>query len=73
MSAETVWLVCYEERDNMDSNYWRKREIYASSNLEDAKEMYAIYRYDRECPDFRRNVRLREVKLRDLDIPLERL
>lgn len=73
MSAETVWLICYEERDDMDSNYWRKREEYVSGDLDDAKRMYAIYRYSRECPDFRRNVRLREVKLCDLDIPIERL
>ena len=73
MSAETVWLICYEERDNMDSYDWRKREIYSSSDLEEAKREYAIYRYSRECPDFRRNVRLREVKLCDLDIPIDRL
>ena len=73
MSAETVWLICYEERDNMDSYNWRKREIYSSRDLEEAKREYAIYRYSHECPDFRRNVRLKEVKLCDLDIPIDRL
>ena len=57
----------------MDSHNWRKREIYAADNLEDAKSIYVIYRYSNMHPDFRRNERLKEVKACDLDIPIERL
>ena len=39
MSDDTVWLLCYEERDNMDSHNWRKREIYAADNLDVAKNI----------------------------------
>ena len=39
MSDDTVWLLCCEERDDMDSRNWRKREIYAADNLEGAKRI----------------------------------
>ena len=73
MSDDTVWLLCYEERDDMNSHNWRNREIYAADNLEGAKSIYAIYRYSNSHPDFQRNERLKEVKTCDLDIPIERL
>ena len=73
MADDTVWLLCFDERDNMDSPNWRKREIYAADKLEEAKKIYAIYRYSNMHPDFQRNERLREVKTCDLDIPIERL
>lgn len=57
----------------MDSRNWRKQEVYASSDFEEAKQMYAIYRYQSTYPDFIRNVRLKEVRISDLDVPVERL
>jgi hypothetical protein len=73
MSDDTVWLISYEDMDVMDSHNWRKREAYASDNLEDTKRIYAIYCYSNSHTDFQRNERLKEVKTCNLNIPIERL
>lgn len=73
MSDDTVWLISYEDMDVMNSHNWRKREVYASDNLEDAKSIYTIYRYSNSHTDFQRNERLKEVKTCDLNIQIERL
>lgn len=67
MADDSAWILCYLEKD--DKGIWKEREKFASFDLEDAKKIWAIYRYS----EYYRNVRIKEVILSETDIPIEYL